>query len=69
MKQLYTMGFTQKSAEGFINIIKESGIKRVIDIRLHNNTQLAGFAKQNNLKYFLDHITSFPVFDSKYPYS
>jgi len=58
MKKLYTIGFTQKSAENFINLIKESGAKRIIDIRLHANTQLAGFAKQNNLEYFLKELSN-----------
>ncbi len=50
---LYTIGFTKKSAEKFFTLIKENGIELLIDIRLHNNTQLAGFAKGRDLPYFL----------------
>ena len=51
--EIYTIGFTKKSAEEFFTILKQTGIKRLIDIRLHNQSQLAGFAKQEDLKYFL----------------
>lgn len=51
--EIYTIGFTKKSAEEFFTILKQTGIKRLIDIRLHNQSQLAGFAKQDDLQYFL----------------
>jgi uncharacterized protein (DUF488 family) len=51
--EIYTIGFTKKSAEQFFTILKQTGIKRLIDIRLHNQSQLAGFAKQDDLQYFL----------------
>jgi uncharacterized protein (DUF488 family) len=51
--QLFTMGFTQKSAEQFFDILIKSGVKTVIDTRLNNVSQLAGFTKKNDLKYFL----------------
>ena len=54
--KLFTIGFTRKSAETFFNLLKQSGIKRVIDTRLNNVSQLAGFAKQKDLKYFLSQI-------------
>lgn len=50
---LYTIGFTQKSAEQFFETIRRLNIKILIDVRLFNSTQLAGFAKKNDLKYFL----------------
>ena len=50
---LFTIGFTQKTAQDFFNSIKTSGIKKVIDIRLKNASQLSGFAKKEDLKYFL----------------
>ena len=56
MKNLYTMGYTQKTAETFFNLINYKGIKRLVDIRLHPNTQLAGFTKQSNLQYFLKRL-------------
>lgn len=49
----FTIGFTQKPAEKFFNLVKSNGIARVIDVRLNNVSQLSGFAKRNDLKYFL----------------
>ena len=54
--KLYTIGFTQKSAEAFFSAIKNAGIKRVFDIRLNNVSQLAGFAKRDDLIFFLDRL-------------
>jgi len=51
--RLYTIGFTKKSAEAFFGSLKMAGVKRVIDVRLHNESQLAGFAKRRDLEYFL----------------
>ena len=51
--RIYTIGFTQKSAERFFDLLTEHGIGCLIDIRLHPNGQLAGFAKQEDLRYFL----------------
>ncbi|HEY9847885.1 MAG TPA: DUF488 domain-containing protein [Leptolyngbyaceae cyanobacterium] len=53
---LFTIGFTQKSAEQFFETILKSGVKRVIDTRLNNVSQLAGFAKRKDLEYFLQKI-------------
>lgn len=53
---IYTIGFTKKSAEEFFHILKEAGIKRLIDIRLNNSSQLAGFTKQDDLAFFLREI-------------
>ncbi|MBP7793198.1 MAG: DUF488 domain-containing protein [Candidatus Goldbacteria bacterium] len=50
---LYTIGFTKKTAEQFFETLKNNGIKKLIDIRLNNKSQLAGFTKSENLKYFL----------------
>ena len=56
MKKLFTTGYTQKSAEKFFSLLKANGIQKVIDIRLYNNTQLAGFTKQDSLQYFLKEL-------------
>jgi uncharacterized protein (DUF488 family) len=53
---LYTIGFTKKSAEIFFGKIQDAGIKKVIDVRLNNACQLSGFAKNNHLPYFLKTI-------------
>lgn len=50
---LCTIGFTKKNAEKFFAILKKNSVKRVIDIRLNNVSQLAGFAKKDDLIYFL----------------
>ena len=50
---VYTIGFTQKSAQEFFKAICENKIQLLIDIRLNNTSQLAGFSKELDLKYFL----------------
>lgn len=54
--RLFTIGFTKKSAERFFETLRESGAKRVVDVRLNNVSQLAGFAKKQDLAYFLGKI-------------
>jgi len=54
--RLFTIGFTKKSAETFFTKLSGAGVKRVIDIRLNNTSQLAGFAKRDDLRYFLKAI-------------
>ncbi|WP_254434825.1 DUF488 family protein [Magnetospirillum sp. UT-4] len=51
-----TIGFTKTSAEGFFTRLVRAGVKRVIDVRLNNTSQLAGFAKAADLRYFLESI-------------
>lgn len=51
-----TIGFTKTAAEGFFERLLSAGVKTVIDVRLHNTSQLAGFAKAGDLAYFLDKI-------------
>jgi uncharacterized protein (DUF488 family) len=53
---LYTIGFTKKSAREFFGRIRDAGISRVIDVRLNNVSQLAGFAKRDDLVFFLQEI-------------
>jgi uncharacterized protein (DUF488 family) len=54
--KLYTIGFTKKSAEKFFTLLKDHGVECLVDIRLHPNGQLAGFARQNDLPYLLSHL-------------
>ncbi|RIH85521.1 DUF488 family protein [Calidithermus roseus] len=54
--KLFTIGFTKKSAEAFFTKLKRSGAKRILDVRLNNISQLAGFAKRNDLEFFLREI-------------
>lgn len=53
---IYTIGFTQKSAKKFFELIKKNNIEILLDIRLNNKSQLAGFTKGNDLQYFLSEI-------------
>jgi len=54
--KIFTIGFTKKSAEEFFTRLKEAGVRRVVDVRLNNTSQIAGFAKARDLKYFLKAI-------------
>jgi len=50
---IFTIGFSQKSAEQFFNLLVKNNVKKLIDIRLNNKSQLAGFANAKHLPYFL----------------
>ncbi len=54
---LYTIGFTGKSAEQFFTLLRESNACRLIDIRINRTSQLAGFAKEQDLKFFIPELT------------
>jgi uncharacterized protein (DUF488 family) len=54
--KLFTIGFTKKSARHFFELLRASGAKCVLDVRLNNVSQLAGFAKRDDLAYFLKEI-------------
>jgi uncharacterized protein (DUF488 family) len=53
---LYTIGFTQKTAKKFFETLLNAGVTRIIDTRLNNVSQLAGFTKRSDLEYFLEKI-------------
>jgi uncharacterized protein (DUF488 family) len=55
--KLYTIGFTKKSARDFFEALRSANVARIVDVRLNNVSQLAGFAKRQDLEYFLDQIT------------
>lgn len=55
--ELFTIGFTQKTAREFFTSLRSAGVKRVVDVRLNNNSQLAGFSKKEDLAYFLKEVT------------
>ncbi|SRR6266566_5871330 len=55
--KLYTIGFTKKTASQFFEILRGANVRRVVDVRLNNVSQLAGFAKKQDLAYFLDRVT------------
>ena len=56
MTKIFTIGFTNKKAERFFGSLRQAGVKRVVDVRLNNISQLAGFSKKADLKYFLQAI-------------
>jgi len=51
--EIFTIGFTQTTAEDFFGRLKSHRIERLLDVRLNNRTHLAGFAKRDDLAYFL----------------
>lgn len=64
---LFTIGFTKRTAEQFFETLRGAGVRRVLDVRLNNSSQLAGFSKRDDLRYFLrglggidyQHLTEF----------
>lgn len=50
--KIFTIGFTKTTAENFFERLKRSGAKAIVDVRLNNVSQLAGFAKRDDLRYF-----------------
>jgi uncharacterized protein (DUF488 family) len=55
--KVWTIGFTQKTARQFFTKLKDSGATRLVDVRLNNVSQLAGFAKRNDLEYFVRELS------------
>jgi uncharacterized protein (DUF488 family) len=51
--EIYSIGFTQTTAERFFGRLRDSGVRRVLDVRRNASSQLAGFAKDRDLPYFL----------------
>lgn len=49
----YTIGFTKKGAEEFFNLLRTNNVRLMLDVRLNNVSQLSGFAKRDDLKFFL----------------
>lgn len=56
--KLYTIGFTKKNARQFFEALKRAGVKKLVDIRLNNTSQLAAFTKKDDLEYFAQAICS-----------
>ena len=54
--QLFTIGFTRKTAEQFFTKLSDAGVRTLIDVRLNNVSQLAGFSKKDDLQFFLRRI-------------
>jgi uncharacterized protein (DUF488 family) len=56
MIKVYTIGFTKKTAKQFFDLLIKNKVKEIVDIRLNNSSQLAGFAKGEDLKFFAKEI-------------
>ena len=56
--KIYTIGFTKTSAQNFFARLSDAGVRKVVDVRLNNVSQLSAFAKRDDLKYFLREIHS-----------
>jgi uncharacterized protein (DUF488 family) len=54
--KVYTIGCSGTSAQDFFTRLRQAGVKRVLDVRLNNVSQLAGFAKRDDLAYFLANL-------------
>jgi uncharacterized protein (DUF488 family) len=54
--RIYTIGFTRKSARTFFTELQDAGVKRLVDVRLNNTSQLAGFTKKDDLGFFAEAI-------------
>ena len=54
--KIFTIGFTKTTAQRFFDRLKKSGTTALVDVRLNNVSQLAGFAKRDDLSYFVDEI-------------
>jgi uncharacterized protein (DUF488 family) len=53
---IYTIGFTQTTAERFFERLRDAGVRRLMDVRLNNTSTLAGFSKRDDLAFFLREI-------------
>ena len=54
--KIYTIGFTKKNAREFFQLLKVNNIEQLVDIRLNNTSQLAGFTKKDDLEFFLKEL-------------
>jgi len=54
---IFTIGFAKKSAREFFAALERAGVRRVVDVRLNNVSQLAGFTKRHDLEFFLEHVS------------
>ena len=56
IEAIYTIGFTQKSLRSSSSLLHGAGVDGVVDIRLNNTSQLAGYAKRDDLAFILEHV-------------
>ena len=58
MNKIFTIGFTKKTAEEFFSLLEKNSVTEIIDVRLNNTSQLAGFSKFPDIKFFLQKIAN-----------
>jgi len=62
MIELYTIGFTKKNAQKFFNLLSSNKVEKIIDTRVNNTSQLSGYAKADDLKFFAKEIADISYF-------
>ena len=65
MDEIYTIGFTRRTAEDFFETLQQKNIDEVVDVRLYNSSQLAGFTKFPDLEFFLRRISGINYFHDR----
>ena len=65
MRKIFTIGFTRKTAEEFFTMLEDSGVRKVIDVRLNNTSQILGFSKYPDIEYFLRKILDVEYFHDR----
>ena len=65
MRKIFTIGFTRMTAEEFFTTLEDNGVRKVIDVRLYNKSQLLGFSKYPDIEYFLRKILDVEYFHDK----
>jgi uncharacterized protein (DUF488 family) len=56
--EIFTIGFAQKPAQEFFGLLRQAGVRRLVDVRLNNTSQLAGFTKKDDLAFFLRELAN-----------
>lgn len=65
MKKIFTIGSARKTAREFFDSLKDNGVKKIIDVRLNNTSQLLGFSKSLDMEYFAEEILEGEYFHDK----
>ena len=65
MRKIFTIGFSRMTAEEFFTTLEDNGVKKVVDVRLFNKSQLLGFSKYPDIEYFLRKILDVEYFHDK----
>ena len=65
MRKIFTIGFTRMTAEEFFTTLEDNGVRKVVDVRLFNKSQLLGFSKYPDIEYFLQKILDVEYFHDR----